>query len=155
MENVNSLKIKIKFTSLIKTFLFIAFLVGIFCTGYSLYTAYRLISDDIARLLASVFSTLLFIFLTVLLFGILFFSYYVTEGKFLITKLGLVKIKIEIPSITAAVYVTDKKKFILTYGRKKECTVIMIPEDKQDEFMAALREINPKIIYDKKTAENI
>ncbi len=138
-----------------KTMIVLAVAVILLCIAGIAVSAYRLITFGIRDLLDVLQSPLLIgvcVFCIVLVVAILVKSQYVVDGTYYVTQFGFIKSKFLIKDITALELDTDTKKLTVRVG--ENFSVLSLNEKWQDEFIAALREVNPDIDFTYTLTEN-
>ncbi len=138
-----------------KTMIILAIAVILLCVAGIAVSAYRLITFGIRDFLDVLQSPLLIgvcVFCIVLVVAILVKSQYVVDGTYYVTQFGFIKSKFQIKDITALELDTDTKKLTVRVG--ENFSVLSLDERWQDEFIAALREVNPDIDFTFTLAES-
>ena len=91
--------------------------------------------------------------LLVLCAGILVYPYYTVKNGRLYSSMGILHTSYDLADVTELMYFKAQGKLVMYFSAEK-FVVIMLAESKHDDFVKALREVNPKIIYDNKINEN-
>ncbi len=136
---------KYQFTKLM---VLLAILVLLFCgvgIGISVYRIYRFGVHGFIGFLQSPFLILICLFAIALVCAVLVKSQYVVTDTHYITQFGFIKSKYLIKDVTALVLDSDTKKLTVYVG--EEYSVLSMTPQWQDEFIAALRKINPNIDF--------
>jgi len=90
-----------------------------------------------------VFSALLcIVVISVMVYG----KYVIKDGK-LYTCFGFIRTKIEVEKITAVIHFKKSDKLVIYFNQNKYAVVVISPSE-YDNFISALREVNPKIAFD-------
>lgn len=108
--------------------------------------------DNALRYAVLVLLIILAIFLLVLCASILIFPYYVIKGKRLHMFTGLINTSYDTEDITEIVYFKSQDKLVM-YLSNDKFIILLLPKIKHEDFLKALRAVNPKIIYDNKINE--
>ncbi len=118
-------------------------------------SVYRIVNFGIrefADALQSPFLILVCLFCIVLICSIFIKSQYVVDDTHYTTQFGFIKSKYEIKNITSLSLDMDTKKLTVYFG--EEFTVLSLNPTWQDEFIAAIRAVNPEIEFTFTLAEN-
>ncbi len=137
-----------------KALVFLAIAVIALCGLGIGVSAYRIAKFGVRSFTEALQSPLLIAvcaFCIVLVLAILAKSQYVIDGENYIVQFGFIKSKYAIKNITALELDSDEKKLTLYVG--EEFSVLSLSEKWQDEFIVALREINPDISFSFTLAE--
>ena len=118
---------------------------GVFAAVYPPLNAFRMILFILLIVLA--------LFLLVLCAGVLVYPYYVVKNGKLYSVMGILHTSYPIENISELTYFKAQGKLVM-YMTNDKFLVIMLSESKHEDFMKALREINPQIVYDNKINEN-
>ena len=73
-------------------------------------------------------------------------KYVIKDGK-LYTCFGFIRTKIEVEKITAVIHFKKSDKLVIYFNQNKYAVVVISPSE-YDNFISALREVNPKIAFD-------
>lgn len=95
------------------------------------------------------FSAICALALVLIVFGVSVAVYgrYVIKGGKLISYFGLLKTKYDIEDIVEITHFKKSNKLV-TYFSDQTFTVIVIDQSEYNDFVMAVREVNPKITYD-------
>lgn len=146
-------KFRIKVSFFVNALLFLCAIVAGYIAATTFITLLKTQNDGIVRILISVALLCLAAFLLALFLSSLIYQYYsIKDGK-LKLRLGFIAITYSIEDISEVIYFKDKQKLVMYYGEDK-FTIILLSEEKHENFIKALRKINPEIIYDNKINEN-
>lgn len=146
-------KFRIKVSFFVNALLFLCAIVAGYIATTTFITLLKTQNDGIVRILISVALLCLAAFLLALFLSSLIYQYYsVKDGK-LKLRLGFIAITYSIDDVSEVIYFKDKQKLVMYYGEDK-FTIILLSEEKHENFIKALRKINPEIIYDNKINEN-
>lgn len=85
-------------------------------------------------------------FLAILAISVMLYGFYVIKKDCLYTQFGFISSKLKISEITEISHFKKSNKLII-YFEKDKYAVIVISPTEYDEFIKALREVNPKIVY--------
>lgn len=88
-------------------------------------------------------------FLTVFVISVMLFGRYQIKDGYLYTRFGFVSSKEKIEDVVQVTHFKKSDKLVL-YFKDEKYTVIVIAKEEYEKFILAMREINPKIIYDAK-----
>ena len=146
-------KFRLKVSPFINVLLALCTVIAIYIIVTTAITLSNVPSVNAIRIATLCVVIILFSFLLVVVFGALVFQYYVVKEDKLKIYLGIIVISYSLESISELIYYKDKKKLVMYYGKNK-FSIVLLPEDKHEDFMKALRDKNPKIIYDNKISEN-
>lgn len=146
-------KFRLKVSPFINVLLALCTVIAIYIIVTTAITLSNVPSVNAIRIATLCVVIILFSFLLVVVFGALVFQYYVVKEDKLKIYLGIIVISFSLESISELIYYKDKKKLVMYYGKNK-FSIVLLPEDKHEDFMKALRDKNPKIIYDNKISEN-
>ena len=115
---------------------------NIFCiTQYAGINTKRVVSGAILCALSSVLFTLS---LSILIYG-----KYVIKNGHLFSYLGIIKSSFDISGLTEIIHFKKSNKLVAYFGEKTFVIILIAPEF-YEQFIIALREINPKISYNVK-----
>lgn len=128
-------------------------LCGVFAAVVNIVKAAQTPSVNISRLLLLILLVALALFLLVLCAGILVYPYYTVKNGRLYSSMGILHTSYDLADVTELMYFKAQGKLVMYFSAEK-FVVIMLAESKHDDFVKALREVNPKIIYDNKINEN-
>ncbi len=92
------------------------------------------------------------VFCIVLVVAILVKSQYAVDDTYYTTQFGFIKSKFLIKDITAIELNTDTQKLTVFVG--ENFSVLTLSPDWRDEFIAAIREVNPDVDFSFTLAEN-
>ena len=90
-----------------------------------------------------VFSALL----CIVVIGVMLYGKYVIKDGKLYTCFGFIRTKIEVEKITAVIHFKKSDKLVIYFNQNKYAVVVISPSE-YDNFISALREVNPKIAFD-------
>ncbi len=108
--------------------------------------------DGVIGALTSPFYILICVFCIILVISILIKSQYIIDEKHLITQFGFIKSKFIIKEVTSILLNTDTNKLTVNMG--EQFFVLSIDPKWNEDFVQALREINPNIDYSFTLASN-
>ena len=131
-----------------KTLIALIFLVLALCTAGIAVSIYRISKFGIAEWTDALKSPLLIaacLFCIATVLGILIKSQYVIDETHYTTQFGFIKSKFPIKDITRLELNTDTHKLIVFIG--EEFSVLSLSPVWNDEFIAALREVNPDMEF--------
>ena len=77
---------------------------------------------------------------------------YVIKNGFLYTCFGLIKSKVELGAVTQITHFTSSNKLVVYFSDQKY-SVVVIPPERYDDFIKAVRENNHAILYNSYTDE--
>ena len=84
--------------------------------------------------------------------GVLLYPYYVVGKGKLFSRMGLLRTSYDVNDITELIYYKSHGKLVM-YTNTDKFIVLLLAESKHEDFIRALREENPKILYDNKINE--
>ncbi len=146
-------KFRIKVSFFVNALLALCAIVAGYIAATTFITLLKTQNDGIVRILISVALLCLAAFLLALFLSSLIYQYYrINDGKLKMC-LGFIVITYSINDISEVIYYKDKRKLVAYYGEDK-FTIILLSEEKHEDFIKELRKINPEIIYDNKINEN-
>lgn len=90
--------------------------------------------------------------LTALCAGVLICPCYCVKNGRLYSRMGLLRTSYDAADITELVYFKAQGKLVM-YTSSDKFVVLLLAESKHEDFIKALREENPKIVYDNKINE--
>ncbi len=135
--------------------LILAITVLLLCgTGIGI-SAYRIARFGIRRFSDVLQSPLLIavcMFCIVLMISVLAKSQYIVDDTHYITQFGFIKTKVPIKEITLLELDTDTKKLTVHMG--ESYSVLSLSSEWQDEFIAAIRKVNPSVEFTFTLTEN-
>ncbi len=144
-------KFKYQFT---KTMYVLAVCVILLCAVGIAISVYRIVKfglDGFSDFLQSPLLIVICLFCIVLVISLLVKSQYVIDDTHYTTQFGFIKSKYPIKDITALQLDTDTKKLTVFIG--EEFSVLSLNEKWQNEFIAAMRAVNPSIDFSFTLAE--
>ena len=86
-------------------------------------------------------------FLVVFVLAVIFYGNYVIKGQTLYTYFGFFRAKMKIDDIVG-ISLFKKSNKLVVYFKEQEYSIIVIDQNLYDDFVVAIRKVNPKIIYD-------
>lgn len=146
-------KFRIKLPVYIIVLLSVAAALEAYLTVRFIITLVTTPTVNVQRIIVFTLLLMLTVILLAICTGAVAYSYYVIKGEKLKTCIGIITTSYDIKGITEIIYFKAQGKLVMYYGKEK-FTVILLPETKHEDFVKALREVNPEIIYDNKINEN-
>ena len=126
---------------------------GVFAAVYHIVQLVNTPPLNAFRMILFILLIVLALFLLVLCAGVLVYPYYVVKNGKLYSVMGILHTSYPIENISELTYFKAQGKLVM-YMTNDKFLVIMLSESKHEDFMKALREINPQIVYDNKINEN-
>ena len=126
---------------------------GIAAATVNVVKAARTPAVNIPHLLLLILLVVLALFLLVLCAGVLVYPYYKVKNGRLYSVMGVLHTSYDLKEVTELVYFKAECKLVMYFTTEK-FIVIMLSEQKHEDFVKALREVNPLIDYDNKINEN-
>lgn len=112
-------------------------------------TIYRLINGyDPSKIFNAVITTLISLFIIVLVTSMLISSYYAVDDKNFILRWGILKNVIPVKEITKLLYDSDKKKLTVYYGAEDNFMLVSLDKVDPIDIVDALRKRNAKILFE-------
>lgn len=146
-------KFRMKQPVYIVVILALGVLCGLFAAVVNIVKAARTPAVNISHLLLLILLVALALFLLVLCAGVLVYPYYQVKNGKLYSVMGILHTSYDLSDVTELVYFKAQGKLVM-YLSSEKFVVIMLPEQKHEDFVKALREVNPQIVYDNKINEN-
>ncbi|MBQ6921453.1 MAG: hypothetical protein IJQ66_00040 [Clostridia bacterium] len=123
-----------------------------FSVATNVYYAVKFFGAETARAVVHILIALLSLFMCGTAFFALFFGRYEIKGGTLYCKLGLFTFRTEVKDIFQVTEFKAQKKLV-AYLVPEKFTVIVIKEKYYAGFCAALKAVNPSIVYTVENAE--
>lgn len=112
-------------------------------------TIYRLINGyDPSKIFNAVITTLISLFIIVLVTSMLISSYYAVDDKNFILRWGILKNVIPVKEITKLLYDSDKEKLTVYYGAEDNFMLVSLDKVDPIDIVDALRKRNAKILFE-------
>ncbi len=112
-------------------------------------TVFRLVNGyDPTKLMSIIITTLISLFIVILLVSIMISSYYAVDDKNFILRWGILKNVIPIKEITKLSYDSDKDKLTVYFGAEENFMVISLDKVNPMDIVDALRKNNKKILFE-------
>ena len=87
------------------------------------------------------------ILLCVVVISVMIYGKYIIKDGKLYTCFGFIRTKIEVEKITAIIHFKKSDKLVIYFNQNKYAVIVVSPAE-YDNFVNALREVNPKIAFD-------
>lgn len=118
-------------------------------------TIYRLINGyDPSKIFNAVITTLISLFIIVLVTSMMISSYYAVDDKNFILRWGILKNVIPVKEITKLLYDSDKKKLTVYYGTEDNFMLVSLDKVNPIDIVDALRKRNAKILFESYSVAN-
>lgn len=112
-------------------------------------TIYRLINGyDPSKIFNAVITTLISLFIILLVTSMMISSYYAVDDKNFILRWGILKNVIPVKEITKLLYDSDKKKLTVYYGAEDNYMLVSLDKVNPIDIVDALRKRNAKILFE-------
>lgn len=142
-------KFRFKYPTVVWVLLAIVFALSIAGLVWNIYNFMSFVNTDTIKTALYSIIILLNAFLVILTVSVAVYGIYVIKGDILYSYFGLVQSKFDINDITEITHFKKSDKLVVYFSDAKY-TVIVIDKTDYDDFVVALREVNRKIIFDKK-----
>lgn len=142
-------KFRFKYPAVVWVLLAIVFALSVAGLIWNVYNFISFVNSDTVKTVLYSVIILLVAFLVVLTISVAVYGMYVIKGDTLYSYFGLVRSKFDINDITEITHFKKSDKLVVYFSDAKY-TVIVIDKTDYDDFVVALREVNRKIIFDKK-----
>lgn len=142
-------KFRFKYPAVVWVLLAIVFALSVAGLIWNVYNFISFVNSDSVKTVLYSVIILLVAFLVILTISVAVYGMYVIKGDTLYSYFGLVRSKFDINDITEITHFKKSDKLVVYFSDAKY-TVIVIDKTDYDDFVVALREVNRKIIFDKK-----
>lgn len=142
-------KFAYKFSKVGIAFLIIGFICAIVCIALNIIRLVRLLNSDVSGIkdyATTSLSVLIGVVGVIALIPVFVSSEYQVDKDNLTTKMGLIKTKIKMSTITRVTLFRYTSKLVVYYNQS-DYIAINIAETAYDSFVDALKEFNNKIFY--------
>jgi hypothetical protein len=116
---------------------------------WNVYNFIFFIKESTVKAVAYLLIVLLTLFLFVFVLSVILYGRYVIKGDYLTQYFGLLKTKTPVKDIAEITHFKKSDKLVIYFVDRKY-TVIVIQKELYEQFILALREANPAIVYDVK-----
>ena len=148
-------KFRFKLNKISITLLILGGLLSLTCIGWNIFNIteyFRVGLDATLKLISYILVIAVAVAVSVVCVSVIAFSYYIVTDDDLVLALGVIRSKTPLKNVTEVTYFKKQKKLVLYYADNdnspESYTVIVIDDKHIDGFVTALRNANPKIVYE-------
>ncbi len=142
-------KFKFSYSVLVKVLLAIVLLLSLAGLVWNVFNVVEFIKISTFKGIVYILLVLLIAILVIITLGIIFYGTYVIDGDTLYSYFGVIKTKANIKDMVEIAHFKKSNKLVV-YFKDAKYTVIIISPTLYDEFIKAIREVNPQVIYETK-----
>ena len=138
---------KVNLSGTVKILIGVAFILSLFGIAFNVYSIISYSKISALKTATYCITLTVSLFIAVFILSLIFNCKYVIKNKKLQLCFGFINTKVGIDDIVSVSHFKNTDKLVV-YFKTAEYSVIMILPNFYDEFIHAIKEINPMIIYE-------
>ncbi len=151
MKNSNSFRYKFNLTTWI--LLGVVLAVSLVSVGLNAYNLSLLVKSGSSNFTIRIIMLVVSVLLTLFVISVISFSFYKVKNDCVYTYFGFIRSKTNVNDIVQFTHFKKSNKLVAYFKDEKYIVIVVSPQD-YDGFIQAVRELNPKIIFDMQEQEN-
>lgn len=140
-------KFKYKFKKYVYVIMIVAILLALAVVAMQLVRFIKY-GYDPSNLFSQIITVVLSLFIIILLFSVIFFSFYEVDEKNFTLRWGILKNEISIKEITKVIHSPEENKLTVFWGAQDNFMVISAFDVEVLDIVDCLRKYNKKILYE-------